>query len=595
LSPRHAGLLLATCALVFACEVAPTLELLQPPKPPADAGLIAMDATVVSPPDAGVARDAAVRPTLEDGEPCTANEQCLGGRCLPHPTFPGGYCTKICTDDSQCNRPSGVCFDRAGNDICARTCDDASECRDGYACFRPATEREEVCLPEALLTNRADGDPCTSDMQCRGGSCLPEPDWPGGHCTTLFCADAASCASDGAPVECVPGLRFQFEPLCVRACSTIADCRDGYACLPMFGARICVPDASETIPLDPPQTYPFEMHCGLTPVNGRVIVPYTVAPDTTSYIITPLARDGRFIVPIEIVRPSGRKIDFAGANEFQAVMSWIHGYINPTVVPAVTQHAAQLEAGPHRYVLETSSTDVCWYLIEEQTPGATLDIDVYLVGLPGITAANAGSNANLRRMFEVVGEAYAQVGIEVGTVRYHNMTSDQIDRFSIIREDNEILELVKLSARPTGGLDSILTANVFIIQTFATELGLLGVSSGLPGAAGIHGTSASGVVFTGEMLGQMVPDPLTGAPMDGNEFSGKVLAHEVGHYLGLFHTTEGDLTNHDPVLDTAECPPERFPFDCPDLLNLMFPFASNGSDLSPGQGFTIKSNPLTKD
>ncbi|HEY4220954.1 MAG TPA: matrixin family metalloprotease, partial [Myxococcota bacterium] len=35
---------------------------------------------------------------------------------------------------------------------------------------------------------------------------------------------------------------------------------------------------------------------------------------------------------------------------------------------------------------------------------------------------------------------------------------------------------------------------------------------------------------------------------------GRVVAHEVGHALGLFHTSEADGVLHDPIADTPECP-----------------------------------------
>jgi len=34
----------------------------------------------------------------------------------------------------------------------------------------------------------------------------------------------------------------------------------------------------------------------------------------------------------------------------------------------------------------------------------------------------------------------------------------------------------------------------------------------------------------------------------------KILVHEIGHYLGLYHTTESTGTEHDPLSDTPECP-----------------------------------------
>ena len=126
---------------------------------------------------------------------------------------------------------------------------------------------------------------------------------------------------------------------------------------------------------------------------------------------------------------------------------------------------------------------------------------------------------------------------------------------------------------------------------------LFGIASGLPGPAGLHGTRASGVVSTAEYFGQSFENPLVpGEIVEGNAYTGLILAHEIGHYLGLFHTSEIDGSRHDPIADTPECAPEDFPLACPDLGNLMFPLAVPGNDaLTAGQAHTVRASPLTKD
>jgi hypothetical protein len=73
------------------------------------------------------------------------------------------------------------------------------------------------------------------------------------------------------------------------------------------------------------------------------------------------------------------------------------------------------------------------------------------------------------------------------------------------------------------------------------------------------------------------------------------MAHEIGHYLGLFHTTETDGSTTDPLDDTPNCVGRAFPDACPDLTNLMFPYA--GSDhtvITSDQAFQLAANPLTR-
>jgi hypothetical protein len=88
--------------------------------------------------------------------------------------------------------------------------------------------------------------------------------------------------------------------------------------------------------------------------------------------------------------------------------------------------------------------------------------------------------------------------------------------------------------------------NVFFISDF-TEPGTLGIAAGIPGALGIEGTPGSGVVVAvdGHLDG-------SGSVVD-TQLLGETIAHEVGHQMGLFHTTESDGA-HDPIDDTPACP-----------------------------------------
>ncbi|MEL6181997.1 MAG: M43 family zinc metalloprotease, partial [Myxococcota bacterium] len=77
---------------------------------------------------------------------------------------------------------------------------------------------------------------------------------------------------------------------------------------------------------------------------------------------------------------------------------------------------------------------------------------------------------------------------------------------------------------------------------------------------------------------------------------GQTMAHEIGHFLGLRHTTEHG-GGGDPIQDTAECSDPQDGTRCPDANNFMFPFSITGvaqQDVSAGQSFVLRRSALIK-
>ena len=131
--------------------------------------------------------------------------------------------------------------------------------------------------------------------------------------------------------------------------------------------------------------------------------------------------------------------------------------------------------------------------------------------------------------------------------------------------------------------------NVFVVDTIdlpGLTTGVIGLASRVPGPFNMDGTSKSGIVVEYLSSGTQL---------------GYTIAHELGHYLGLFHTSQqygSRIIGHDPVADTPECldadlgTTHNFG-QCPDAPNLMFPFVNNTSTpiLSDGQVNVIRLNP----
>lgn len=525
------------------------------------------------------------------GAACDDDADCLAGRCLTGPSWPDGYCAlegcagQGCPDDD-------VCVGEGEASHCAARCG-AEACREGYACVD--VDGAPVCLP-GEKTGRIDGLPCADDGQCAGGACIQ--DWPGGFCTTVGCATREDCArgeGDAADNRCFVSNDPQF---CVRICDVPSDCRPGYVCQPFGqGIGVCFPNPNQPL-LSPEQIaeQPVDITCVDNDGSGQFALPFTVAEDTSAYMVVPLSEDGATLDPRGIALPSGDVINFRGENAFQTATAQLFGTVSPTVVPATRAFEAQLEAGDHTYLINSETARMCYYTLEEATPGVEIDFNVYLVGI-GRTAANAPQDPDLQAVFDQFEAVYAEAGVTIGEIRYIDVTGDDAQQFQVIRSEADIGDVLRLTTRPGDTLDDVLSVNLVFIRSFALPGGggVLGISQGLPGPAGLHGTQSSGVVFTGEYIGAQFQER-GGQVVDGNVFTGNVLAHEVGHYLGLFHTTEQDQRTTDPLADTPNCRNANFPSGCPDLNNLMFPLAgADNSVLTPDQASVIRANPLTKE
>lgn len=451
---------------------------------------------------------------------------------------------------------------------------------------------------------RADGAACDTSADCAGDQCFTEQQqFPDGYCSTTGCTSDDDCvAGDGHEATCVQSGQGNF---CMRSCSTHDDCRDGYACQALGeGEALCIPGEVPDPNLDEDaiDDHPFEITCGLQAEDGQLDIDFEVGEDTSAYMITPLARDGGSLSPTGIELPDGDEISFSGENDFQTVNSQMFGFLNPIVTPAIADFEDQLQSGQHTLKLETGSEDVCYYVFEESEPGTTIDLNVYLVGVPGIDADSAAGDEDMQEVLDGFEEIYDQADVEIGELNFHDIDGEEGEAYRIVRSQEELSELVSLSERPEGGEDASLSANVFFVESMqlnsgfgGVQSGAIGISLGLPGPAGLHGTPGSGVVFTSEYMGEEETESSLGDTVNGNDLTGIVLAHELGHYVGLFHTSEQFGQGYDPLDDTPECT-SGFPTQCPDLGNLMFPMAgADHTEVTQGQSYVIQANPLTKE
>ena len=89
-----------------------------------------------------------------------------------------------------------------------------------------------LAVPVALLMSGCGatvGDACTTASDCANQVCINQPWTPGGYCSkSCTVGDDGSCPSGST---CIANGNGTGNPACFRVCTTMMDCRNGYACL----------------------------------------------------------------------------------------------------------------------------------------------------------------------------------------------------------------------------------------------------------------------------------------------------------------------------------------------------------------------------
>lgn len=534
------------------------------------------------------------------GAACFNEADCNSGTCLTN--FVGGYCSDLnCTSDAACEPgrclPLGTADGEGSGEgsgvtvpnACFRSCANDADCRFGYDCIdpdgaggtcQPAPEGERS--PVRNPTGLDDGEPCTVDINCKGGTCLRAAEgYPGGTCTTLDCGTVGCNAPPGASVECVV---ITEETACFTACAADGDCREGYVCVGAGSDQAyCSPPRSGIAPGAGDGT--IDVTCESTSVSGGRAFSFAVSSATTSFAVVPVSESGT-VRPTRLLLPDGSVgADFDADHKFLDVNPFYIESAAPVFFPAASQFSAITEQGGGQYTLEVATTDPapCVYVLERSAPGTRLDVNIYFVGVRGLSAATTTSNAGYVEMIDVFERIYRGAGITIGTVRTFDVDSSVAERFSVIRNLNDVVTLVGAATDPGPSLEERLSIDVFFIDGFAVPQapGLLGLSLGIPGVPGFHGVAGSALVFTAEYLSSAASQ------------TGQTLAHELGHFNGLRHTSEHGGTEWDPYDDTPQCSNPDRGQSCPDAGNLMFPFSlgNNQESVSTGQAFTLRNSP----
>jgi hypothetical protein len=560
---------------------------------------------------------------------CHATQQCWAGSCQP-----------ACGDDAACGGAGASCVSgRCQGPECTSDtqCSATQSCVGGHC----------VTASDGGGLGQPDGAACTRSSDCTSGLCLP-PDH-GGVCTTA-CTNGDTCFLEPWTSSCgVATIDGHFGTYCVRYvdglggnghyCTSDAGC-DNLTCIQNQCRAVC--DAQTQCLLGQhcqSITYPGGgtfMGCGYDPGPASGTEVRTVDLGTYSVAAMMGTPQILFATPPETISVTLRarqvggdplemffyRVQDAGGEIFSLV--GMGNYVDQTIrwypFDATSAVAMQIpnttpdNPNTHNYTYRpgfmqfdmaaypptggaggTVNMHVDALEVVAAAPPTTgaLHLRIHLVGV-GVTAAAAPTNARVMAFMSRFTAIMGMVGITVADVSYVDINAPALA--IIDTADGESSELSQLFRMSTGTTENVL--NLFLVQEVRAgdsgEFNTLGIAGGIPGPARIHGSSHSGVVIA-------FSTGAVGAGTAGGDLAGHVAAHECGHFMGLFHTTENGR-----ACGAGEIPSATdmcVPFGGTDVIgdtnvgdssNLMH-YVVMGSNwhLTPGQGFVELRNPLT--
>lgn len=243
------------------------------------------------------------------------------------------------------------------------------------------------------------------------------------------------------------------------------------------------------------------------------------------------------------------------------------------------------ESGYHVILESEKKGDLSVTDLYKPNPGRLLNLNFFYLGGLDWTIEGQRGPALLDQAIRGVEEIFSQADIKIGMIKQFEVLGGLRERFEFIDQRYGILEeLPHLFSLSAGEVSPAI--NLFFVRQVHDSLA---VSGGMPGPMGLHGTGGSGIAFSTDLL-------------DNQNNLTKAIAHEIGHFLGLFHTSEINGQVLDPLPDTQECRLDRDldgdgqldPSECEGFGtdNLMFWTISSGTMISADQAKVLQAAPI---
>jgi hypothetical protein len=599
----------------------------------------------------------ACRQTSLVGGPCKVDGDCGSTPAFCDTSQPGGYCSLPCGGTQNGTCPSGAhCSSGGGSAACLKDCKTAADCSASAVCVANADGIGE-CVPKctgdagcgpsskcdvstgicvaAGPTGGQIGAPCTTNRDCAaagtGAQCLTSSDgFGGGYCIT-------ACTTTPCPAGGVC-LTLDTAKACVAGCQNQQDCRSDYFC----GATSAMPDVGFCVPRctdDASCTSPDRPTCDKTSgvcmamsngdptgeVRNEIIdltpTPLAIDKESQEYLAVTVPSDA---VSVELfaegVSDPSVLLDFARlvqtddnfvtttllyksgalASPMQAFRPFHPAGVallypnGPTSSFTPSTAGKTIKLGALLLADRPTTVRVLASIKHAKSPvlrQGTVDLNLYFVGVSdlGLTAAQAKADPKFQAIITRAQTLWADANLKYGEVNYIDVPEPEASRLSDITDDDVYADLMRTGR--TGGKDGAL--NMFFVHSIqggGKGFIVIGQAAGIPG-----------VPRRGNPLGGVAVTSANFATARGRDTMAIVMAHEGGHWMGLFHPTEQRGTAFDRLADTPECKATRdangdgivdreecagFGAD-----NVMF-WLAGGTTLTPNQSYVILRNAI---
>ena len=425
------------------------------------------------------------------------------------------------------------------------------------------------------------GEPCTSDGDCGTLGCVLDADQEPEDLEplSLACDTLSEGAGPGSPCRggngCDHGICL-LSGACALPCATATDCAELERCQAVFvrsSEDTLQPSMACVSVIDLPADADVDVDLLEDALSGQRdtigLAPAQVDGGDTVYVLEhgsgnwpegvmcrPPLCAARFESDGDPELLFDGELDYRSAAPPRAPA--VPGdHVDPVVLRIDHALAGELDGAALSLTLDSEVPgDLRVTRVHRAQRGQRLDLNVFYVGALDWEPTGSRGPELLERALEVVDEIFAPADIFIGEVRQLSVPGELPMRGVAFPEGDPGAGLEELQVRfgvyvelphlfmlSAGAGNSAI--NLFFVRDIAPRGGgePEAEAGGIPGPPAMHGTAGSGIAISTEILGG---DP---------ESLGRTLAHELAHYLGLFHTSESTGHVYESLTDTPECRP----------------------------------------